>query len=337
MKRNREIDCTRGIAILLVVLGHSIGNSEVLANRMILSFHMPLFFFLSGYLAKNKKSDFLKEIGKKSYALLIPQMSLAILRFLYLYFISYHVLHNISLDECNLIKCFFEMWFLLVLWQVYLLWELWCTIINYARSARSIKIIMCIIVAAVCLIIPRNVEQPMFWNVIPYAFVFFVFGNASKKMNLIPRIQSRGKNTILIGTAIAIATVSVCVISYINIPVLMYKNQYGNIFLFCFGAITGICLVLILGCIMHNVKILNYFGKNSIAVYVLHFNLVQGFRGVIVRLFPQLNDVSMDIMVFACSLCAIMLLMYLTLRYCPWIYGKKVKTAKKCQTPGTKL
>ena len=47
-KRISWVDQARGIAILLVVLGHCIGYMDAPGNRWILSFHMPLFFFVSG-------------------------------------------------------------------------------------------------------------------------------------------------------------------------------------------------------------------------------------------------------------------------------------------------
>ena len=52
MQRYEHIDIARGVAILLVVLGHSCLTVENSLNRFILSFHMPLFFFLSGVFAK---------------------------------------------------------------------------------------------------------------------------------------------------------------------------------------------------------------------------------------------------------------------------------------------
>ena len=51
--RINHIATARGIAILLVVLGHCFHSAEVPLNRVILSFHMPLFFFLSGVFAKH--------------------------------------------------------------------------------------------------------------------------------------------------------------------------------------------------------------------------------------------------------------------------------------------
>jgi polysaccharide biosynthesis protein PslL len=71
-KRIGYIDIAKGIGILLVVLGHN--DFEVIslfAQRLIYSFHMPLFFFLSGYFLNTAVSffDFFK---KRFNALLKP-------------------------------------------------------------------------------------------------------------------------------------------------------------------------------------------------------------------------------------------------------------------------
>ena len=66
------IDYSQGIGCLLVLLGHSIQATEAqsqseffyILNTIIYSFHMPLFFFLSGYLSFK-----LLEIDKKEYRL----------------------------------------------------------------------------------------------------------------------------------------------------------------------------------------------------------------------------------------------------------------------------
>jgi polysaccharide biosynthesis protein PslL len=56
--RNQTIDVVKGIGILLVVFGHNWislnGNHEIF--RVIFSFHMPLFFFLSGIFLKESTS-----------------------------------------------------------------------------------------------------------------------------------------------------------------------------------------------------------------------------------------------------------------------------------------
>ncbi len=86
---NPFLDVLRGVAILLVVLGHSIEsyaqNGDFDSNvifRVIYSFHMPLFMFLSGaaatYSSKPMNFEFIK---KKFYALVIPFISWGLLSF----------------------------------------------------------------------------------------------------------------------------------------------------------------------------------------------------------------------------------------------------------------
>lgn len=72
-KRIDWIDVAKGVAIILVIIGHSIEyNSEI--YRFILSFHMPLFIILSGITYKIPKSkDKIKQNVKKYIKrLLIP-------------------------------------------------------------------------------------------------------------------------------------------------------------------------------------------------------------------------------------------------------------------------
>ena len=55
---NREhwIDALKGIGIILVVIGHvSLGNNLV---KWIYSFHMPLFFALSGYMLAHTQRNY---------------------------------------------------------------------------------------------------------------------------------------------------------------------------------------------------------------------------------------------------------------------------------------
>ena len=81
-KRVLWIDVARGIAILLVVLGHCIGNLFNPGNRFILAFHMPLFFFLSGMCISESVISAKNYLVKKVKTLLVPQAVLGILNFI---------------------------------------------------------------------------------------------------------------------------------------------------------------------------------------------------------------------------------------------------------------
>ena len=67
VNRIQAIDAIRGFGMLLVILGHT-DCSEVL-HRWICSFHMPLFFIISGYISKSKQVSFKEktEDGVKKY------------------------------------------------------------------------------------------------------------------------------------------------------------------------------------------------------------------------------------------------------------------------------
>lgn len=66
--RNEYLDALKGVGIILMVIGHV--QSPI--RDFIFSFHMPLFFFISGYLFKDRDStDILKRNWKK---VLIPYL-----------------------------------------------------------------------------------------------------------------------------------------------------------------------------------------------------------------------------------------------------------------------
>lgn len=68
MKRERYIDIARGISMICIILGH-LGNHSI--NRVVFTFHVPIFFFITGYFMDDRLPilDFVK---KKARALLIP-------------------------------------------------------------------------------------------------------------------------------------------------------------------------------------------------------------------------------------------------------------------------
>lgn len=70
MKRNPRIDFIKGVAIITVVIGHCWTIDKSLFN-FIYSFHMPLFFCISGYLFSNR-APFKEFVISKAKAILIP-------------------------------------------------------------------------------------------------------------------------------------------------------------------------------------------------------------------------------------------------------------------------
>lgn len=162
--RKDYIDVARGIGILLVVLGHSIGNIDDPVNRFILSFHMPLFFFLSGLVSNDDNPDTVTTfLRKKAYALLIPQMVFAV----------FHIIFRSLLVERefskHLIKENILSWFLIVMFYVTIIF--WClvrsSLIKYKRLILSVTVILLLVISALDFHTVTHLE------IVPMAFLFY--------------------------------------------------------------------------------------------------------------------------------------------------------------------
>lgn len=91
MKYNKNINYLRGVGILLVLIGHSFPSQDFNNNyfyeylhKFIYSFHMPLFFFLSGFCAikiysLTENIDILNFYKGKFFRLIIPYFSITTL------------------------------------------------------------------------------------------------------------------------------------------------------------------------------------------------------------------------------------------------------------------
>lgn len=76
--RDNAIDISKGIAILLMILAHTgfILPWDSMGSKLIFAFHMPLFFFFSGYFIKDQRFDYKKEARH----LLIPYIVFSLIR-----------------------------------------------------------------------------------------------------------------------------------------------------------------------------------------------------------------------------------------------------------------
>lgn len=89
--RIESIDIAKGIGILLMVMGHT-GFGGVF-DKLINTFHMPLFFFVSGYFYRPHKTKSFKEY-------LIHQINVLIVPYI-VFALSYEVLHYVFTGEIS--------------------------------------------------------------------------------------------------------------------------------------------------------------------------------------------------------------------------------------------
>lgn len=325
-KRCEEIDIMRGIAILLVVLGHSIGVTTDPMNRFILSFHMPLFFIISGMVSEGSlKRPFRQLLLDKVKGHLRPQVFLGIVLSLYA-IIMYAVLHEVELNEINFLNFFIGYWFLIVLFFTSVLYWLLRKVLNtYGIQTQSVLLGVLVVV---CIFVEYIHDAILFVHVVPVALFFYVIGNLVST-KCICFFEMRYKRVYVIG---ALCVPLVVVISQLNEPVLMYSNQYGSLFAFGICALGGTWIVLTLASLSRNNTFLKFCGKNAISFYVFHWSVLQSVRGFFNILRGSLLSISDDMLgyvVFIISLPIVFVIAWFIERYCPLLLGGKVNKKRR--------
>lgn len=192
MNRINWIDWAKALGILLVVMGHSQYSNENIVH-MIFMIHMPLFFFISGYLY-NKKG--IKELHISNWnSLLLPYLAYNLAFALFIVFSR--VIKLLLGEEVDWIYSFVNplyhtvfgiangifdgpTWFLLAL--------VWCKYISYLLHKSDKKYIKIIIVfLSVVLFVIRQFSDTQFPLAIDCAlvgFIWFELGHLIKAMQI---------------------------------------------------------------------------------------------------------------------------------------------------------
>lgn len=278
------IDYSKGILIILVVMGHAISEFSLDLNFLscvIYSFHMPSFFILNGYVFKYK--DDLQPsayIKKKSKQLLIPYIVFCSC-ILFCHILKQLILHTDSafferlLNKETLLKTFFmtyesifsNMWFLPAM--------LSATCIMYfiykgfrSNSMRNIVGLACGLGALfwgrfVRIGLPIDLEAAFL------AVLFIQFGVNCRKYQIDKVVEKK--------IAFILYFTVLLALNYISSEILLYsENSFYNIkfeneLFFIITAISGIGIVVGISKRVKRSKWLNFLGKNSLYIYGFHF------------------------------------------------------------------
>lgn len=126
--RIEVFDIAKGIGILLMVMGHTGFGTDF--DKIIHTFHMPLFFFISGYFYRpEKNTDLKKYLIHQINVLLVPYIIFAvfyeILHYIYVgeWSLSYFLLSIVSSNH-NRIDVAGALWFLLTLFSAKIVYSI---------------------------------------------------------------------------------------------------------------------------------------------------------------------------------------------------------------------
>lgn len=196
MRRNDKIDLLKGIAIILMVMGHSMSDIEYMTIplNVIYSFHMPLLFFLSGYIIELTKSKYEQMgvvyfINRKAISLLIPYFSWTVLVPWIYNKCSVEVLRNQLVSVTGIHGG--GIWFLPVLFGLTLMyafmWLLQKRVLKQKDSFAK-EVVLLVISVMLLVILVFITKYPYLTNMMSYAIPFF-FGVFVAKYNFVRKIM----------------------------------------------------------------------------------------------------------------------------------------------------
>lgn len=303
LNRNGMLDCAKGIGIILVIAGHLFGSVELLhtAKCTVFSFHIPLFFIISGVLYNREKyTDFRVFIKKKAQTMFCPYVFFGVLSAAVT--VVLNIVFNRSLDAAALKK--YVMWFIklftaqnaddiavnLALWFIpcLLVTETLFFFLTKVKSTPLFWIITAGLTAAGYLLTFPSVSHVtayLPWNlpVALYATGFFALGNLFRPVLL---EKSSEKQSAAYSAGIAAASAGcIAAVALIGggIDMLsMGSRTLGNGVSYYVTGLLGTAGVTGAATLLKKSRVLQYFGRNSLYFMMLHL-LVSGVMKKLMR------------------------------------------------------
>lgn len=184
-QRIYALDNVKGFLILLVVLGHCIqfttaGFDKVLLFRIIYSFHMPLFMWVSGYVNYREYNGGLGILKRRAIQLALPFLSWTLLNAFFAQ--NPHYIIDVFYDPTM------SVWFV---WDLFLI-ICFSTIINYFSTKYGKSEIRCTIVAfliVAAIIKGFHIEALDLYHAL-YMGIFYLMGYYMHKHQVISKFFS---------------------------------------------------------------------------------------------------------------------------------------------------
>lgn len=255
--RMQWIDALKGFGIFCVTFGHL--NPWMPLETHIYSFHMCLFFFISGYLF-TLRTPLLTYVKKKIKNILIPFIAWDLMASMV------SIILGDNLKEV-LLKLFVingdlcwnaPIWFLLILFIAEILYALF---MYFSNSKKTILII--IVVSIVLWILCGNYSFHFKLNILPLAICFYACGNLFR----LSYKNSSLKLTIILLSFLGV--ISIIMGNYFNVRISYTDGNFGNIYFCIVAAFAGTLFYVLLfqKCKFFKTnKMLCAIGKNSLII-----------------------------------------------------------------------
>lgn len=266
-KRIEYIDYAKGLAIVFVVFGHIFfGNNKI--SIWIYSFHIPLFFIISGYLLNYNVKPLKDSIIKKIKALLIPYISFSILNIICNYILSNFDMKSIKINIIDTISLggIATLWFLVALF----LGETIFLIGKKSFNKIRYEILFYMIIVSIVFILLKLTHGKTLVALVRGVVALFYINIGYYLYNIINKVQ-------LNFFSILIISVVSFILSMINGKVDLWTLHFNNIFLYVFNAIIGSLNIIFISKKIRTSNILKFFGENTLIIMATHQIMTQFF------------------------------------------------------------
>ncbi|WP_461453526.1 acyltransferase family protein [Mucilaginibacter sp.] len=340
-KRVLWIDYAKFIGIFLVVFGH-----QALPDTWggtVFAFHMPLFFFISGFLFSfkkyNKYSVFFK---KRIIQLIVPYFIFNVITYIFWLFIG----RKFGADSTRVISIYTPVIGIFYgngikdyLVHGIALWFLPCLFVTeniffMVFKNKTVKtkwfLLACIALLGYLDYKYNPIRLPWSFDVAVVATTIYGVGNLTK--DIINKLMNL--KTLVLAFVFVISTLLLLYIASINLVVNMNNNNYGNYLLFLLGAFSGVISVFSLSRILEisfgKVNFVEYIAQNTLVIIAFQFIAMSSIKGFMYYCLKYpLSILDGNVLLgFAITISVIIILvpvMYLSNKYLPIMVGKDKK------------
>lgn len=296
--RTSWVDYAKAIGIILVVYGHvarGLYNSGIhfsepvyaLIDSVLYSFHMPLFFFLSGLFFYDSfaKRGGVKLAFSKVDTIFYPYVLWSILQGGIEVFLSNYTNGNVTFTEVFSLLWAprAQFWFLYALFFVFI-----ASAIFYSMGLKRFSALF-FVLSVVIYLVPGCLPDYVVFNFISQNLVFFTFG-----IMFTMYAKAEHLSTVL---ALCVSSLVFIAAQYVFHAYfdLQYSNKgIGSLLLACVSIFFVVSLSLSMA--KASIGFLAFIGQSSMAIYLMHILAGSGARVVLSKLFG-INDLTVHLVV----------------------------------------
>lgn len=264
------VDLVKGFGIILVIYGHNLPFLE----NYIYTFHMPLFFFVSGLF--HPKELNINNVKKRAKQILIPYFLWSFFLFIFWFFIG-RKYGDSSTMGLSILKNFtgifyaqgghdymnwgLPMWFFPAIFLTFV-------IFGFVRklNKNSHQILAVLSLVSLGFLTSKTLKVHIIWSIDVALVALFFYALAFYLKDFLFNKKSKYETLLIFVLFLAHILCSLNIFDKVD----MYRSIYGNIFFFLINASIGIGFWVLLFKKIRKINFLAFLGQNTIPILVLH-------------------------------------------------------------------